>query len=63
MLKIELIQVAKNLTYEEYPIRIVDSMEKVLRRAIVKLVKVQWNNHEEWEATWELEEREIKEKY
>ena len=37
-------------------------MEKVLRHAIVKLVKVHWNNHEEREATWEIE-TEIKEKY
>ena len=40
VLEIEPIQVDKNLTYEEYPIRNFDSMEKVLRRAIVKLVKV-----------------------
>ena len=37
-------------------------MDKVLHKAIVKLVKVQWNNHEEREATWELES-ELKEKY
>ena len=51
VVEIEPIQVDKNLTYEEYPIRIVDSMEKVFHRAIVKLIKVQWNNHEEREAT------------
>ena len=52
----------ENLAYEEYPIRIVDTMDKILCRAIVELVKVQWSNHEEREATWELE-RELKEKY
>ena len=48
---IEPIQLDENLAYEEYHIRIVDTMDKVLRRAIVKLVKVQWSNHEEQEAT------------
>ena len=62
VVEIELIQLSENLAYEEYPIRIVDTMDKVLRRAIVKLVKVQWSNHEEREATWELES-ELKEKY
>ena len=47
VVEIEPIQLNKNLTYEEYPIRIVDTMDKILRRAIVKLVKVQWSNHEE----------------
>ena len=37
-------------------------MENVLRRVFVKLVKVQWNNHEEREGTWELKS-EIKKKY
>ena len=47
MVEIEPIQLNENLTYEEYPIRIIDTMDKVLSRAIVKLVKVQWSNHEE----------------
>ena len=33
-----------------------DVMNKVLRHAVVKLVKVQWSNHSIQEATWELEE-------
>ena len=62
VVEIEPIQLNENLAYEEYHIRIVDVMDKILRRAIVKLVKVQWNNHEEREATWELKS-ELKEKY
>ena len=38
------------------PVQIEDVMNKVLRRAVVKLVKVQWSNHSIQEATWELEE-------
>ena len=41
----------ENLAYEEYPIRVVDTMNKILGRVIVKLVKVQWSDHEEREAT------------
>ncbi|RVW88693.1 Transposon Ty3-I Gag-Pol polyprotein [Vitis vinifera] len=33
------------LDYEEVPVQIVDVMDKVLRHAVVKLVKVQWSNH------------------
>ena len=39
-----------------------DVMNKVLRHAVVKLVKVLWSNHSIQEATWELEE-EMREKH
>ena len=39
-----------------------DVMNKVLRHAVVKLVKVLWRNHSIREATWELEE-EMREKH
>ena len=41
---------------EEASVQIVDVMNKVLRRVVVKLVKVQWSNHSIQEAAWELEE-------
>ena len=41
---------------EEVSVQIVDVMNKVLQRAVVKLVKVQWSNHSIQEAAWELEE-------
>ena len=40
VVEIEPIHLDENLAYDEYPIRIVDTMDKVLHRAIVKLVKV-----------------------
>ena len=58
----EPIQISKDLTNKEVPVQIVDVMDKVLRHAIVKLVKVQWSNHNIREATWELEE-EMREKH
>ena len=41
VVEIESIQLDENLAYEEYTIQIVDTMDKVLCRAIVNLVKVQ----------------------
>ncbi|XP_075473943.1 uncharacterized protein LOC142505001 [Primulina tabacum] len=51
----------EELKYEEVPIRIVDTKEQVLRRRIIPYVKVQWSNHTEREATWEVEEKMRKE--
>ena len=43
-------------------VQIVDVMNKVLRHAVVKLVKFLWSNHSIREGTWELE-KEMKEKH
>ncbi|XP_073030708.1 uncharacterized protein [Primulina eburnea] len=47
----------EELKYEEVPIRIVDTKDQVLRHRTIPYVKVQWSNHTEREATWELEEK------
>ncbi|XP_075515849.1 uncharacterized protein LOC142550657 [Primulina tabacum] len=47
----------EELKYEELPIQIVDTKEQVLRHRTIPYVKVQWSNHTEREATWELEEK------
>ncbi|XP_073270419.1 uncharacterized protein [Primulina huaijiensis] len=51
----------EELKYEEVPIRIVDTKEHVFRRRTIPYVKVQWSNHTEREATWEVEEKMRKE--
>ncbi|KAM1056879.1 hypothetical protein EV1_029965 [Malus domestica] len=51
----EPIQVKENLTYEEYPVEIIDRREKALRTKTISLVRVLWNNHGVEESTWELE--------
>ena len=46
-------------TFEEGPVRIMDSQDQVLRRKTrktVKLVKVLWQHHGVEEATWELKD-------
>ena len=43
-------------TFEEGPVRIVDSRDQVLRRKTVRLVKVLWRHHGMEEFTWERED-------
>ena len=43
-------------TFEKGPVRIMDSRDQVLRRKIVRLVKVLWQQRGVEEATWEREE-------
>ena len=47
------ILVEPNLSYTEYPLRILDHKERGTRRKVVKMYKVQWSHHTEEEATWE----------
>ena len=54
IVELEPIQISEDLTYEEVPIQIVDVMDKVLHHVVVKLVKVQWSNHNIRKTTWEL---------
>ena len=50
------IVVDTNGTFEEGPVRIMDSRDQVLRRNIVRLVKVLWQHRGVEEATWEHED-------
>ncbi|KAK6146637.1 hypothetical protein DH2020_020506 [Rehmannia glutinosa] len=56
ILSYESLSIRDNLTYEETPFRIVDKIEKEIRRKKVVLVKVQWMNHTIEEAMWEHED-------
>jgi len=53
----ETLDLQENLTYREYPIRILDQTERTTRRHNIKFLKVQWSHHSESEATWEREDR------
>ena len=50
------IDVDTNGTFEEGPVRIMDSRDQVLRCKIVRLVKVLWQHRGVKEATWERED-------
>ncbi|XP_052169233.1 uncharacterized protein LOC127785943 [Oryza glaberrima] len=50
------IELEKNLTYKERPIRVLEEVGRQTRRKTIKFYKVQWSNHSEDEATWERED-------
>ena len=45
-----------DLSYTEYPLRILDQKERGTRRKVVKMYKIQWSHQNEEEATWETED-------
>jgi len=51
-----------DLTYEEYPIKILKTAERVTRSRVIKMCKVQWHRYKEEEATWERED-ELRQSY
>jgi hypothetical protein len=53
---LEELTVKEDLTYEEFPIKILETAERVTRSRIIKMCKVQWNRYSEAEATWERED-------
>jgi hypothetical protein len=46
----------KGLSYQEYPIKILETLERVTRNKKIRMCKVQWSHHTEEEDTWEREE-------
>jgi hypothetical protein len=55
-LPIEDLSVQYDLTYADYPIKILDTLTRFTRNKVIKMYKVQWSQHGEDEATWEREE-------
>lgn len=50
------LEIQLDASYVEKPMKIIGRKEKVLRRKIIPLVKVQWDKHGVEENTWEIEE-------
>jgi hypothetical protein len=46
------IKLESDLSYEEKPIQVLDTQERVTHSQVVKLYKVVWSNHSERDATW-----------
>jgi hypothetical protein len=46
----------EDLSYQEYPVKILETSERVMQNKRIKMRKVQWNLHTNEEATWESEE-------
>src|SRR3954447_11797124 len=51
----------QDLTYMEFPLRILEEQVRLTWRRKLKFYKVQWSNHTEDEATWEREDYLLKE--
>ncbi|XP_031097053.1 uncharacterized protein LOC116001307 [Ipomoea triloba] len=52
----KIVEMDESLTYEEKPIKILDTKTRETRRKVVKLVKALWLNHLTEEATWEVDD-------
>ena len=57
-----MLEFQEDLSYQEYPIRLLDQAERRTRQKAIKFLKVQWSNHSEDEATQEREDR-LREEY
>jgi len=42
---LEELSVKSDLTYEEYPVKILEKVERVTRSRIIRMCKVQWNRY------------------
>jgi hypothetical protein len=52
----EQLDLGGDLSYNERPIRILESTKRVTHSKVIKICKVQWSHHTEDEATWEHED-------
>jgi hypothetical protein len=55
-LSIEDLDTKEDLSYQEYPVKILETSERVTRNKKIKMCKVQWSHHTKEEATWERKE-------
>jgi hypothetical protein len=49
----EYLDAKEDLSYQEYPIKILETSERVTWNNRIKMCKVQWSHHTKEEATWE----------
>jgi hypothetical protein len=54
-LPMEDLNAKEDLSYLEYPVKILETSERVTRNKRIKMCTVQWSHHIEEEATWERE--------
>jgi hypothetical protein len=53
---LEELTVKEDLTYEEYLVKILETVERVTRSKVIKMCIVQRNRYTKADATWEREE-------
>ena len=55
-LPLDELDIQENLSYKEYPVRILEIAKRIARSRIIKICKVQRNKHSIDEATWERDD-------
>jgi hypothetical protein len=50
------LEIEPDLSYQEYPSKVLDCKERSTRAKSIKMYKIQCSNHSEEEATWETKE-------
>jgi hypothetical protein len=50
------VEIEPDLSYQEYPSKVLDCKERSTCTESSKMYKIQWSNHSEEEATWETKE-------
>ena len=55
IVELQSLQFKKDLSYAEHPIKILDVQERQLRNITQTFLNIQWSQHSEPEATWELQ--------
>ena len=48
--------IQEDLSYKEFPVRILEIAKRITRSRIIRICKVQWNTHYVDEATWKRED-------
>ena len=54
VLQPQTVEISEDLTYEEYPVAIVDRQVRQLRTKEIPMVKVLWSNYTVEDYTWEM---------
>nr|CAD1837177.1 unnamed protein product [Ananas comosus var. bracteatus] len=49
-------ELQENLSYEEFPVMVIAREVRKLRNREIPYFKIRWSNHDDREATWELED-------
>ncbi|XP_020106277.1 uncharacterized protein LOC109722592 [Ananas comosus] len=49
-------ELQEDLSYKEFPVGVITREVRKLRNRVIPYVKVRWSNHDDHEASWELED-------
>jgi hypothetical protein len=50
------LEIEPDLSYQEHPVKVLDQKQRSTRARSIRMYKIQWSNHSEEEATWEIKD-------